>query len=75
MAAVLAFIIANKGLIIGIVYGLLSLFVAVRPKSEGVVGRLLQILSALQPENSKGSAKIPGFPAGPVVSPIMKGTK
>jgi hypothetical protein len=78
LSAIVAFIVANWGVISLVVGGLLSLVVAVFPKAgpaAGVVRLVIERLSALQPKDSFGTAKIPGTKAAPRVSPVFEAKK
>lgn len=72
MAALIAFVTANSGLILSLAVALLSVLTAIFNKNERAVGifaflrGLIERFSALQPRNSVGTLKVPGTKAGPV---------
>lgn len=75
ITAALAFITTHWALISGVLFALLSIVVAIWPKSEGAVGvirSILERLSGLQPAQSAGTLKVPGTKPGPRVAPIME---
>jgi len=75
ITAAIAFLTTHWALISGAVLGLLSIVVAVWPKSAGPVGVIRSILervSALQPASSAGTLKVPGTKPGPTVAPVME---
>lgn len=71
MAAFIAFITANIGLIVTLTLGILSLLTALLNKNEKAVGiiaiirNVVERLSALQPRNSEGTLKLPGKKSAP----------
>lgn len=81
MASFLAFLTANAGLIVGVVFAIISLLTAIFNKNERVVGILgiirtiVERLSGLQPRNSAGTLKVPGAKPNPPVdkpTPVLK---
>jgi hypothetical protein len=75
ITAILAFITTHWALVSGLLFTLLSLVVALWPKTEGTVGvirSVLERLSGLQPAQSAGTLKIPGTRPGPRVAPVME---
>lgn len=75
ITAALAFITTHWALISGAVFALLSIVVAVWPKSSGAIGvirSILERLSGLQPAASAGTLKVPGAKPGPTVAPVME---
>lgn len=77
MTAFIAFVVANAGIIITVVLGILSILTAIFNKNEKATGiiaiirGIIERLSVLQPRNAKGTLSFPGKKAGPTV--IMGG--
>lgn len=71
----IAFLTAHWGLISGALLGIISLIVAIWPKTAGpagVIRSILERVSALQPASSEGTLKVPGTKPGPRVAPVME---
>lgn len=74
MAQVIQWVVANWGLLAGLITGLLAVASIVTaltptPKDDEVVRKIAAFLSFLQPRNSAGTLKLPGASPAPPVAP------